>query len=78
MYYRYCLNTVCVCVCVPTYNGYWLPGKAQPATDADVFTAAAGWPKADKIFHAEEHHKDDLLPDRKQGKTQMSQKAVGR
>ena len=48
-------------LCVPTYNRYRLPGKAQPAQDANIFTAAACWPEADKIFHTEEHHKDDLL-----------------
>lgn len=46
-------ETGCVCVrarvcvtrekqgCVPTYNRYWLPGKAQSTPDADIFTAAA-------------------------------------
>lgn len=49
--------------CGPTYNRYWLPGKAQSTPDADIFTAAARWPEADKIFHPKEHHKDDLLPE---------------
>lgn len=48
--------------CVPTYNWYRLPGKAQPTPNANIFTAAASWPESDKIFHTEEHHKDDLLP----------------
>lgn len=62
---------MCVCVvvcvyggCILTYNRYWLPGKAQSAPDADIFTAAARWPQADKIFHTKEHHKDNLLSEK--------------
>lgn len=39
---------VCMCIDmrvyggrVPTYNRNWLPGKAQSAPDANIFTAAA-------------------------------------
>lgn len=69
------MSTDCVQECVrlkvvlPTYNGYRLPGEAQSAPDANIFTAAACRPEADEILHAKEHHKDDFLIDETDGVT---------